>query len=344
MGAPNEIKAILVIAWLFAFMLVIASLFRPVPPFRSRLQALFLGLPALVFGPFIIAMMLGWAPEPRNPARAQTPASPAPEVAPQPSPAAVAQNGDTGSSATEAQTAVPAEVQVAAQVLKVVALTHINRATGKRITYREPRTTVLVKQDVPEGAWTVAEGSLQVLCFADGNNAVFFTMGDRFFAANGKARQFVRHRDGDGIVLENDVVVPVEELERGKHVKLISAVIDAGLDLCAQKSIDEINDAARNASGPSPSATPPTPPLSDEALFNAALAIRGADICGYDFNAAAMVDYLEQHNIDQQRFTAEVEPYLVIANGILSGTRDKTFCRKDFLPKFGPDGLGIVSK
>lgn len=343
MGASNEVTAILVIAWLFAFMLIIASLFRPVPPFRSRLQALFLGLPALVFGPFVIAMMMGWMPEPRDPARAQTSVSPVPQ-APQPSPPVVAQNGDTGSSAVGSQTAVAAEVQVAAQAPKVVALTHINRATGKRVTYREPRTKVLVEQDVPEGAWTVTERSLRVFCFADGNNAVFFAMGDRFFAANGKARQFVRHRDGDGIVLENDAVLPVQELERGKHGKLVSAVIDAGLDLCGQKSIDEINDAARNASGPSPSATSPTPPLSDEALFNAALAIRGADICGYDFNAAAMVDYLEQHNIDQQRFTSEVEAYLVVANGILSGTGDKTFCRTDFLPKFGPDGLGIVSK
>ncbi|WP_195763210.1 hypothetical protein, partial [Aminobacter sp. MDW-2] len=177
----------------------------------------------------------------------------------------------------------------------------------------------------------------------DGNNAVFFTIGERFIAANGKARQFVRHKAGDGIVLANDKVAPVEELERGTHIKLIDAVIDAGLALCAQKSVDEISKAVKEAAEVPAAASQPVASLDNEVLFNAALAIRGAEICGYDFNAGSMVDYLQAHDVDQKAFTAKVEPYLVIANGILSGG-DKRFCKKDFLPKFGPEGFGFVSE
>ncbi|MEJ6785595.1 hypothetical protein [Aminobacter sp. Piv2-1] len=335
MGVENELAAFLAIGWLFAFMLVIASLFRPVPPFRTRLQALLLGLPTLIFGPFLIGIALGWAPEPRDTARSQPSASQAAPVAAAPDTSTAAQTADAGSSSQAAGTAEP---QVA-PTLKVVALTHINRATGKRVTYLEPRTKVLVKQDVPEGAWTVASSSLQVVCFADGNNAVLFTMDGRFIAANGKARQFVRYGDGDGIILDNDTVVPVEELERGKHVELVSAVIDAGLELCGQKSIEEIGDALRKATN---DPAPTSPALDNEALLNAALAIKGGEHCQFDFDAPKLVDYLEENGVDQARFTAEIEPYLAIAVGIIAGS-GKDYCREKLLPKFGPAGFGIVS-
>jgi hypothetical protein len=66
MGASNDLTALLVIVWVFGLMFVLASLFRPVPPFRSRTQAFFLGLPGILIGPFVIAIALGWAPAPRH--------------------------------------------------------------------------------------------------------------------------------------------------------------------------------------------------------------------------------------------------------------------------------------
>ncbi|QNH35570.1 hypothetical protein H5P29_06620 [Aminobacter sp. MDW-2] len=337
MGASNDLTALLVVVWLFGLIFVLASLFRPVPPFRSRTQAFFLGLPGMLIGPFVIAIALGWAPAPRD--QGGSTIAPEPQSAGRPPENA----GPSPLATTDVVAATTTTTPPTPSAPEIVRLTHINKALGKRVSYREPRTKVLVKQDVPAGAWTIKEPSTKVICFADGNNAVFFTIGERFIAANGKARQFVRHKAGDGIVLANDKVAPVEELERGTHIKLIDAVIDAGLALCAQKSVDEISKAVKEAAEVPAAASQPVASLDNEVLFNAALAIRGAEICGYDFNAGSMVDYLQAHDVDQKAFTAKVEPYLVIANGILSGG-DKRFCKKDFLPKFGPEGFGFVSE
>ncbi|QOF69521.1 hypothetical protein IG197_16795 [Aminobacter sp. SR38] len=340
MGASNDLTALLVVVWLFGLIFVLASLIRPVPPFRSRMQALFLGLPGILVGPFVLAIALGWAPKPRHPdsvpaiATAQEPqsASRAPEeTGPSPS----APNGAVATTTTTNPGGPSAP--------EIVGLTHINKALGKRVTYSQARTRVLVSQDVPAGAWSIKEVSTKVICFVDGNNAVFFTIGERFIAANGKARQFVRHKAGEGIVLANDKVAPVEELERGTHTKLVDAVIDAGLALCGQKSVDEISNSVEEAAEAPPAAAQPVASRDNEVLLNAALAIRGADICGYDFNAASMVDYLQEHDVDQEAFTTKVEPYLVIANGILS-SGNKRFCKKDFLQKFGPEGFGFIAE
>lgn len=226
MGASNDLTALLVIVWLFGLIFVLASLFRPVPPFRSRTQAFFLGLPGILIGPFVIAIALGWAPAPREGGATVIATAPDPQSASRPPEDA----GPSPLATTDVVATTTTTTPAAPSATEIVGLTHINKALGKRVSYREPRTKVLVKQDVPEGAWTIKELSTKVICFADGNNAVFFTIGERFIAANGKARQFVRHKAGDGIVLANDKVAPVEELERGTHIKLVDAVIDAGLD------------------------------------------------------------------------------------------------------------------
>lgn len=227
----------------------------------------------------------------------------------------------------------------------VVGLTHINQALGERVTYRELRSQMLFRLDVPQGAWSIPETWTEVICFADGNNAVFFTLGDRFIAANGKARQFVRHDEGDGIMLANDEVARVEELAAGTHVELIHAVIEEGRALCGQKSLDEISEAVIEGAEPSSAASSPPDASSDEdAVLNAALAIIGADICGYEFDAVAMGHYLIDNGFDSETFAAQAQPYFVLANGILSATGDTKFCEKDFLPKFGPTGLAVVSK
>lgn len=335
MGGSNDLTALLVIVWLFGLIFVLASLFRPVPPFRSRTQAFFLGLPGILIGPFVIAIALGWAPAPRDQggstiAREPQSASRPPEDA-GPSPRATTDVVATTTTTTPAGPSAP----------EIVGLTHINKALGKRVSYGEPRTKVLVKQDVPAGAWSLKELSTKVICFADGNNAVFFTIGERFIAANGKARQFVRHKAGDGIVLANDKVAPVEELERGTHMKLVNAVIDAGLALCAQKSVDEVSKAVRN--GPDTPSHPLATSPEEEALFNAALTIKGGERCRYELSAPRLVDYLEEHGIDHARFTTEIEPYLATAAGFLEGS-GKSYCKDKLLPKFGPEGLGFLSE
>lgn len=101
---------------------------------------------------------------------------------------------------------------------------------GERVNYLQPRIHQITKEDVTEGAWTITDPSTEVICFADGNNAVFFTVGGRVFAANGKARQFVRHEDGDGILFPLGEVIKVHEVEPGTHVDLVAAKTAAVLD------------------------------------------------------------------------------------------------------------------
>ncbi|MRX37425.1 hypothetical protein, partial [Aminobacter sp. MDW-2] len=188
MGASNDLTALLVIVWLFGLIFVLASLFRPVPPFRSRTQAFFLGLPGILIGPFVIAIALGWAPAPRDQGGATV-------IAPAPEPQSASRPPEDAGPSPRATTDVVATTTTATpagpSAPEIVGLTHINKALGKRVSYREPRTKVLVKQDVPAGAWSIKELSTNVICFVDGNNAVFFTIGERFIAANSKARQFV---------------------------------------------------------------------------------------------------------------------------------------------------------
>ncbi|MDR7223722.1 hypothetical protein [Aminobacter aminovorans] len=337
MGASNDLTALLVIVWLFGLILVLASLIRPVPPFRSRMQALFLGLPGILIGPFVIAIALGWAPAPRDQGGATV-------IATAPEPQSASRPEDAGPSplaSTDVVATTTTTTPAAPSAPEIVGLTHINKALGKRVNYREPRTKVLVKQDVPAGAWSLKELSTKVICFVDGNNAVFFTIGERFIAANGKAQQFVRHKAGDGIVLANDKVAPIEELERGTHIKLVDAVIDAGLALCAQKSVDEVTKAVRN--GPDKPSHPLATSPEEEALFNAALTIKGGERCRYELSAPRLVDYLEEHGIDHARFTIEIEPYLATAAGFLEGS-GKSYCKDKLLPKFGPEGLGFLSE
>ncbi|CAN7526568.1 MULTISPECIES: hypothetical protein [unclassified Aminobacter] len=335
MGASNDLTALLVIVWLFGLIFVLASLFRPVPPFRSRTQAFLLGLPGILIAPFVIAIALGWAPAPRD--QGGSIIAPEPQSASRPPEDA----GPSPLATTDVVATTTTTTPPTPSAPEIVGLTHINKALGKRVSYRKPRTKVLVKQDVPAGAWSLQEPSTKVICFADGNNAVFFTIGERFIAANGKARQFVRHKAGDGIVLANDKVAPIEELERGTHIKLVDAVIDAGLALCAQKSVDEVTKAVRN--GPDKPSHPLATSPEEEALFNAALTIKGGERCRYELSAPRLVDYLEEHGIDHTRFTTEIEPYLATAAGFLEGS-GKSYCKDKLLPKFGPEGLGFLSE
>jgi hypothetical protein len=230
---------------------------------------------------------------------------------------------------------------------KVIGLTHVNQALGERVNYLQPRIPQMTKEDVSDGAWTIADPSTEVICFADGNNAVFLTVGGRVFAANGKARQFIRHEDGDGILFPLGEVIKVHELEPRTHVELVSAVIDAGLGLCGQKSVDDISGAATAAvadSTASPTELGQETPEQADVLLNVALAVRGAELCGYGFDPVAVVDYMVEHDVDQDTYAAKAEPYLLLADGILRGSGDLAFCQRSFLPKFGPDGLRFVSE
>lgn len=51
-----------------------------------------------------------------------------------------------------------------------------------------------------------------------------------------------------------------------------------------------------------------------------------------------------EHDIDQDTYAAKAEPYVLLADGILRGSGNLRFCERMLLPKFGPDGLGFLSK
>ena len=103
---------------------------------------------------------------------------------------------------------------------------------------------MLNRSDFSADVWTIEPDQTTVICWADGNNAVFFTINDHFYAANGKARQFVRFKDGDGMFTPAGKLIAVEEPPAGEHLRLLHEIIQTGLKLCGEKSIEEIAEAA----------------------------------------------------------------------------------------------------
>jgi hypothetical protein len=226
----------------------------------------------------------------------------------------------------------------AGQGADVAGLTHHHDGVGKQVTYRSPASVSLTKADVPKAAWTIDDADTTVLCFEDGNNAVFFNIDGEFYAANGKARQFVDFADGDGILLESGELRQVRELEGGLHAELRQIVIDTGLKLCGQKSMDDI---AQNvvAASEKPAMTP-----KQATLLQAAIGIRGAELCRFKLDEVAVVDYLQANDIDLETFNSEMPVYNVIVGKMFVDVGEQEFCRNVLLPRFGPDGMKFVSE
>lgn len=320
----------------FAY-LVLIGLIRPIRPFRSRTQAGLIGLPALLAVPLILASL---AAPPRPPAGVNEPSAAALAQTSEPAQGGedvgeIQQISETAPKATETSAASMHEVQ-----FEIAALTHMNTALNRRVTYREPLAQKLEQSELKAGAWTIEQPYTNVICFNDGNNAIFFIIDGRFYAANGKARQFVRFEDGDGIVLASGELRAVEEIEPGKHADVLSAVRQVGLELCGQKSVDEISEAVVTAVEP----VKAQPVSREDALMKAALAIKGAEICRYSFDPVPVVDYLEVNGVDKETYAAEIDTYLALAKGIFDDADGPTFCQQKLLPEFGPDGLKFMSE
>jgi hypothetical protein len=177
-----------------------------------------------------------------------------------------------------------------------------------------------------------------VLCFEDGNNAVFFTIGGEFYAANGKARQFVDFAGGDGVLLESGKLLQVKELEAGLHAEVRQVAIDTGLKLCGQKSLEEIAQAV-DAAAEKPAMTP-----QQAAMLATALAIRGAELCRFKLDEVAVVDHLQANDIDLDTYKAEIPVYSLVVTKMFNDVGEKDFCHTVLLPRIGPDGKKFVSE
>lgn len=336
--------AFLALFILAVLLYLLVSLIRPLPPFRKRLHVLLLGIPGGLFAILVMMVIAGLTMKTNQLATEPTEASEkvVADGGGEGTPSEVTATENQDISGQEIATATQPEEQAAnteRQEFAISALTHHNKGMGKRLTYRDPRTVRIERSEFSKDDWSITADHADVICFADGNNAVFLAMDGAIVAANGKARQFIDYADGDGIVLKDGTLQSVLEPDLEKHARLLNQAIQVGLELCGQKDLDEITKAAKEAAEPADGE-----PQSKDALYlDAALVMVGAKICGYKLDAVALVDHLQANGIDQADFKADITPYLGLAEGILKAG-DKSFCKDQLLPKFGKDGFGFVSE
>ena len=81
----------------------------------------------------------------------------------------------------------------------------------------------------------------------------------------------------------------------------------------------------------------------NEAIINAALAMKGAEVCHYDVEVPAIVAYLLENGVDNDTFQKVGDAYVELAASII-GDGGKEFCEEKLLPRFGPGGFAFVSK
>ncbi len=169
---------------------------------------------------------------------------------------------------------------------------------------------------------------------------MIFTIDGALYAANGKARQFVRFKDGDGVMFDDGILRQVRELRPGSYLRLVNHVIKVGLALCGQKSLDEISDAVQVASEDAkPKADEPPKVV---AMTHIAMAMRGAEVCGYEIDFAAIAAYARQNGVSREEIVTSLGPYVDLANEVI-GEGGKAFCEERLYPKYGPDGFQFLS-
>ncbi|MBO6719072.1 MAG: hypothetical protein JJ913_14035 [Rhizobiaceae bacterium] len=318
--------------WFGCVVYSLVGFIKPIWPYRSRRQVLFAGLPVLFIAMVILATV---APSPTSKTTASARDGRSDEVAEQPSESLQAQ----------AEPQAQAKPQTAAAPLSTIAgLTHHHDGRDRRVTYHQPIIRRLERSEVEVGLWTLSADHSDIICFEDGNNAVFFTDADKVYAANGKARQFLDFEDGDGMVNSDDELVQIHGPDRAKHNELISKVIEIGLDLCGQKSMAEISAAVEAASEESVPTEIPQASSAEAAFLHTAFAIRGAELCGLKLEPIAVLHYLQTVGVELEQYEARMDGYLALVSAMIGERPDADFCPLLVWGKFGPDGLGLVSE
>ncbi|MBO6538864.1 MAG: hypothetical protein JJ969_05620 [Rhizobiaceae bacterium] len=315
--------------WVAYVAYVLVGFIKPLRPFRTRWQVLFAGVPSILLATFLVGVIAaGIDPDIRGEM------APSPRAAP-----AQAEIKSAGAEATETE---PQLEPVATQPrFDPVAVTHYHDVLKKQVTYRSSKLQRVARGAANDDVWSLADDHTDVICFEDGNNAVFFTDDGNIYAANGKARQFLNPETGDGMIGADDSLVPVLEPDRGTHHKIIGALIEAGLNLCRQKNLGEIADAVTEAVEGSPAAQADA---KDAAFLKAAFAIKGAERCRVKLDAAAMVEYLQAAGIEISDYETRMGTYLIIMGGVVGERPKSEFCPMLLESSVGPAGLGFVSK
>lgn len=241
-----------------------------------------------------------------------------------------------------AEDEAPLSITVADKRVTLVGLTHHNDGIDRRLTYRDPKVLRLTRDDVASGKWTIAEDSIDVFCFADGNNAVLAAISGRIHATNGKARQFTAFKDGDGVLVDDGELLQVHE-PFDAPIALIDAARTAGLDLCGQKSIDQISEAA-NAAVEEPAEPEDPEQRKTVALSHIALAILGAELCRYQVEHGVIAMHAALAGLNPSKLADVIREPLLAAGVVLSSGPPAEICRDVVWAQYGSDGLGFVSR
>lgn len=358
--------------WFIASCYVLLCIAFKLPPFRSRLKALVIGVPASLAVMVVLAFSLPSPPrqegevkvaaaQPVRVAARPVDAEPAPsageasaallaEAKVAGGKSAVGDDGAVAAESVEDREGVHSDnegnddlsITVSGNRVTLVGLTHHNDGIDRRLTYRDPKVLRLTRDDVASGKWTIAEDSIDVFCFADGNNAVLAAISGRIHATNGKARQFTAFKDGDGVLVDDGELLQVHE-PFDAPIALIDAARTAGLGLCGQKSIDQISGAANAAV--EEQAEPADPEQRKTvALNHIALAILGAELCRYQVEHDIIAMHAALAGLNPSKLTDVIREPLLAAGVVLSSGPTAEICRDVVWAQYGSDGLGFVSR
>ena len=231
--------------------------------------------------------------------------------------------------------AMAAGDRLAAQ-MGITALTHVNKATSRRATYTEPKVSRVKRPArADRQIWPEDVQHIDVICFEDGNNAVVMGVQGKFYAANGKAEQFIRHGDGDGLIVKGKVEA-VHELGSEPYYGLASIARDTGLKQCGQKSVEEIAEAVNEA-------TPRGEDDRETVLAEIAFGLWTGSQCDFQADEPGIAAYLRKTGIDTDNLRADIEPF-VLGAAALIGKPTRSQCRGEVWTKYGRDGIGILTR
>lgn len=224
---------VLVLIWLLVSLYTLISFLKPLPPFRTRKRTLVIGVPIV----FVFLLLIGIAVD---------------DPSVEPNIKAVTKNMDAPSNNAVAVVVKDAPkaskpIRVTKPDLDIAALTHFHGTIERRVTYKKQRSVRLYRDNYPDTEWTIQSGYFDVICFEDGNNAVITGVDGIYYAQNGKAKQFTRFEDGDGMLSDNDKVIQINRTGSPLSGSMHSLAIAKGFEMCPAKSIEEISKAVRAA-------------------------------------------------------------------------------------------------
>lgn len=310
-----------------AFIYILICLIKPLPPFSSRKQAFVRGFLSLLGGMVFTGIVAA---------------------------------GVLSITALEAK--AQKKPQAGPPSLPVRAIIQM-REGGGQIIFRRPKVVRLSKGDVAKGVWSLKQEHLDIICFADGNNALMVHVGDEYYAANGKARQFVDYDKNEGLVSTNNRLIQLHTWPGGmEHLALHTSVIEAGFKLCPRKSLDSVIAATRvgmastaldipKAQSPSKAPTiivvkkPKLAPFTKAQNAAARILVEaqyGSAYCNDRVNGDVFDEVADKHKITRDHWVAHEERLMALAVKKL-GPYDKINC-KAFYRKYGPRGLKLLFK